>query len=266
MKSYLPTKNIYLSKSKSNHYIKNKVREKFKDLENSKRILLKKINYKKNKILDVGCATGGMFSALKNKFGSINYTGIDIDSRCINNAKTRFSGAKFYKMDLFDKKLKNNFYDIVMMWNWTYMYPDWKKLFYQAIKLSKKFIMFDNRLRLNGPTITDIDLSYQYYHKSNKRNFYINHNLYELISFFQIGELNIKTINIYGYHLPGETSARLPLPISEVLIGGVLLEKYPNNFKIKRYGVTPESTKQSWTKINIQVPGYKKLLTKYQKI
>ena len=42
MKKYLPTKNIYLSKSKSSYYIKNRVREKFMDLEKSKKVLLKK--------------------------------------------------------------------------------------------------------------------------------------------------------------------------------------------------------------------------------
>lgn len=258
MKKYLPQKSLYSSKSKSNYYIKNKVREKFKDLEKSKKFLIKKINFKKNKILDAGCAAGGMYSALCEKFGTVDYTGIDLDDRCIKNAKKRFLKAKFHKMNIFDKKLKKNSFDTVMMWNWTYMYPDWKRLFYKAIKLSKKYIIFDNRLRINGPTITDIDLSYQYYHKSNKRNYYIIHNLYELISFFQTGELNIKKINIYGYHLPGKTSARLPLPISDVLIGGILLEKYPKNFKIKRCGVTPESTKQTWAHLNIKVPGYKK--------
>ena len=258
MKKYLPSKKIFSSKSKSNYYIKNRVREKFKDLEKSKKYLIKKVNFKENKILDAGCANGGMYNALCEKFGSINYTGIDLDSMCIKNAKKRFLKAKFYKMNIFDKKLKKNSFDTVMMWNWTYMYSDWKKLFSQAIKLSKKFIMFDNRLRLNGSTVTDIDLSYQYYHKSNKRNFYIIHNLYELISFFQIGELNIKTINIYGYPLPGKTSARLPLPVSEVLIGGILLEKYSKETKVDRHGVTPQSTKQNWTKINIKVPGYKK--------
>ena len=258
MKKYLPSKKIFSSQSKSNYYIKNKVREKFKDLEKSKKFLIKKINFKKNKILDAGCASGGMYSALKEKFGSIDYTGIDLDSKCIRNAKKRFSTAKFFKMDIFDKKLKKNSYDTIMIWNWSYMYPDWKKLLSQAIKISRKFVMFDNRLRLNGPTITDIDLSYQYYHKSNKRNYYIVHNLYELLSFLQIGELNIKSINIYGYPLPGKTSARLPIPVSEMLIGGVLLEKYSKNFKVDRHGVTPDSTKHNWTKINVKVPGYKK--------
>ena len=86
MKKYLPKKNIFSNKSKSDYYIKNKVRENFKNLEKSKKILLGKINFKKNKILDVGCAAGGMFNALKEKFGSINYTGIDIDSKCIKTS------------------------------------------------------------------------------------------------------------------------------------------------------------------------------------
>ena len=73
-----------------------------------------------------------MYSALCEKFGTVNYTGIDLDDRCIKNAKKRFLKAKFHKMNIFDKKLKKNSFDTVMMWNWSYMYSDWKKLFSQA--------------------------------------------------------------------------------------------------------------------------------------
>ena len=32
---------------------------------------------------------------------------------------------------------------------------------------------------------------------------------------------------------------------------------HSKNFKVDRHGVTPDSTKHNWTKINVKVPGYK---------
>ena len=257
MKKYLSTKSLYLHKSKSDWYIKDNMRAKYEEMSKSFKILLKKINFKNLKILDVGCASGGIYNILRSKFGLVDYTGIDIDTRCIKIAKAKYPEAKFFSADLFDSKLKENFYDIVMLWGWSYMYPNWKALYSQLIKLSKKYIMFDNRIKLSGTTITDLDLSYQYYYKSKKRNYYIILNLYELISFLQIGPLNIKNIYSYGYYMRGKTSAKLPIPKSEVLIGSFLLEKYSAKIKVNRYGLLPQSLLKNWTKLNIKVPGYK---------
>jgi len=256
MKKHLSTKSVYLHKTKSDCYIKDKIRAKYEEADKSIKILLKKINFKNKKILDVGCATGGMYNILRSKFGLVDYTGVDVDARCIKIAKARYPKAKFFSTDIFDSKLKENFYDIVMLWGWSHMYPNWKELYSKLIKLSKKYIMFDNRIKLSGTTITDLDLSYQYYYKSKKRNYYIIHNLYELISFLQISPLNIKNIYSYGYHMPGKTSAKLPISKSEVLIGSFLLEKYSAKTKVNRYGLLPESLLKNWTKLNIKVPGY----------
>ena len=166
MKKYLYRKDIFLNKSKSNRYIKDRIREKYEEMDKSIKILLKKINFRNKKILDIGCASGGMYKILKNKFGPIDYTGIDLDTKCIEIAKTRYSKAKFFSTNFFSKEFKENTYDIVMLWGWAHMYPDWKKLFSKIIKISKGFILFDNRIRLNGPTVIDLDLSYQYYYKT----------------------------------------------------------------------------------------------------
>ena len=81
-------KTIFLEKSKSEYYIKNKIRSNFKHLEKSKKKILLKENINNHSVLDIGCATGDFFLALKEKF-NINYTGIDIDPICIRNAKKK---------------------------------------------------------------------------------------------------------------------------------------------------------------------------------
>jgi len=240
---------IFLSPSKTDLYITKVIRAKYSDLEESKKNILSKLNLNNKKILDVGCASGDFYSVLKKKYKNINYHGIDLDEKCIQFAKKKFgNNARFDKLDIFSKKLTNK-YDVVMIWNLFYMIPNWRKFLIRCSKLSKKYIIFDNKIRLSGPTIIDLDLSYQYYHKSNKRNYYIVHNIHELIAFLQIHELNINKISINGYKLPGPTSARLPLDKKEVYVGGIVLQKYDQNSKINRYGVTFDSAKTSWVKI-----------------
>tara|TARA_B100001063_G_C16614352_1_gene477374 strand:- start:117 stop:890 length:774 start_codon:yes stop_codon:yes gene_type:complete len=249
------SKNIFLEKSKSEYYMKNKIRDNFKNLENSKKKILLKKNINNLKVLDVGCANGDFFLALNEKF-KIDYTGIDIDTICIKNAKNKkYRNASFKKLDIFNKKIKKNSFDIVMIWNLFYMLPNWKKILNRACEISRKYVMFDNKIRYEGPTIIDKDLSYMYYHSSNKRNYYIVHNIYELISYFQIHELNLKNVYGYGYNLPGKTSARLPLEVSKIKIGAFLLEK--SNKKIIRTGTTKESAKRKWINLNFDFPKFK---------
>ncbi len=248
-------KSIFLEKSKSNFYLKNKIRNIFSNLEKSKKKILLKKNINNLSILDVGCATGDFYLALKQKF-NLKYTGIDIDPICIKKAiKNNSQNAKFKNIDIFDKKIKKNSYDVVMIWNLFYMFPNWKEVLKRACEISRKYVMFDNKIRYEGSTLIDLDLSYQYYHSSNKRNYYIVHNLYELISYFQIHELNLKYVYGYGYDLPGKTSARLPLETYKVKVGAFLLEK--SSKKLVRQGTTKEAANKNWVNFNLDFPKFK---------
>ncbi len=249
---------IWMEKSKSDLYIyeQSEKNVRYKDLDRSKKVILKKFNINNKKILDIGCAAGGKFAPLSEKF-HFDYTGIDIDKKCISHAKLKFKNkAKFFNYDIFDKRIKKNSFDVVMIWDLFYMFPNWKEVLIRASEISKEYIMFDNKVRYEGNTVIDKDLSYQYYHLSNKRNHYIVHNLHELLAFFQINELNLDTVFGYGYPMPGLTSARLPLSTKKVIIGSFVLHK--SKEKIIRTGVRKESKNETWTKFNINFPGFQK--------
>ena len=247
-------KKIFLTPSKTSLYLNKSIRAKYSDLEISKKKIFSKLNLNGKKILDVGCASGDFFKVLKKKYNKIDYHGIDLDKKCILSAKKKFgSSARFDTLDIFDKKLNNKSYDIIMVWNLFYMIPNWKNFLIRCADLSKKHVIFDNKLKFSGPTIVDLDLSYQYYHKSNQRNYYIVHNIHELLSFLQIHEVNLSNIYCYGYKLPGKTSARLPLDLSEVYVGSFILTKYQNKDKVIRHGVTSKAAKNSWTKISLKI-------------
>jgi hypothetical protein len=81
--------------------------------------------------------------------------------------------------------------------------------------------------------------------------------LYELLAFFHIDYLQIKKAFGYGYPYPGQTTAYLPLPTSEALLGSFCLELYPLSERdFIRTGVT-KNFKTS-VELDIRIPGYKK--------
>ena len=184
--------NIFTSSSKSKHYIENKNKHNYDDLVPSIKYLLEKADLQNPRILDIGCATGDIFVSLKERFGKIEYIGIDLDEKCIDSAQKKYPEATFKAIDFLSNTFKDDSFDAVMMWEWFYMAPNWKEIITEACRLSRKYILFDTKLRLEGATLIDIDCSYQYYHKSGKRNYYILHNLYELLAFFHIDSLHIK--------------------------------------------------------------------------
>ena len=249
---------VFLGSSKSKFYIENKRYQTFNSLEPSIKYLLEKADLKNCRILDVGCATGDMLCSLKERFGEVDYTGIDVDGKCIDNAKKRYPEATFEAIDFLSNSYEDESFDAVMMWQWFYMAPNWKEILVEACRLSRKYILFDTKLRLEGPTVIDIDCSYQYYHQNGKRNNYILHNLYELLAFFHIDFLNIKNIIGYGYPYPGKTTAFLPIPTSEAHVGSFCLELYPLDERdFIRIGVRSDKF-EPFVELDINIPGYKK--------
>ena len=249
---------IFSASSKSKSYIENKTRHTFNFLEPSIKYPLERADLKNSSILDVGCASGDMFSSLNEKFDEVEYLGIDIDEKCIDSATTKYPEATFEAMDFMSNSYKDESFDTVMMWSWWYMAPNWKEILIEACRLSRKYVLFDTRLRLAGPTVIDIDLSYQYYHRSGRRNHYILHNLYTLLAFFHIDYLHIKKVTGYGYPFPGKTTAFLPLPTSEAFLGGFCLERYPIDERdFVRIGVQSKNT-TPYVELDINIPGYRK--------
>ena len=66
-------------------------------------------NLRNSKILDVGCGFGDLFSFLKLKKFKVNYTGIDINKKFIEIAKSKYPNKRFYVCDIEKRKFKEKF-------------------------------------------------------------------------------------------------------------------------------------------------------------
>ena len=85
-------------------------RNSFEKFYPSERYVFEKIfkNNNNSKVLDIGCACGGLYNALKEKYGNIDYTGIEINEIAANYASDTFPEIKVINSDFNDFKLKNN--------------------------------------------------------------------------------------------------------------------------------------------------------------
>ena len=81
-------------------------RSTFDSLYKGEKYLLSKYVTKSFTILDIGCAQGGMYRILKNKFKNIDYTGVDFNRKMITLAKKKYPQTKFKKIGK-EIRLKN---------------------------------------------------------------------------------------------------------------------------------------------------------------
>jgi hypothetical protein len=246
-----------LNNEKSKRYIDGS-RSNETDFEKSLIEIFNDIDFNGLSILDAGCASGGMYNILNNKFSNIFYTGIDLDKKCIDFATDKYPDGNFKVGNFLDDQCENRSFDVVIIWGWAYMVSKWKELILKATKISRKYVIFDLRLRVAGNTVIDNDLSYQYYYTTKKRNHYIVHNIYEVLAFLQIAEHSLKEIKVNIFSIPGKTSAILPLPIKDISIGSFTLIKLTTSeeSKIKRFGVSDDFLNSF--KVDITITGNNK--------
>ena len=118
-----------------------------------------------------------------------------------------------------------------MLFQLFYQFQDYKKVINKLYEISSKYISFDARIKFNGNTILDKDLSYFYYHDTGKTNNYIVHNVYEFINYLSNPRFNFEKIYLNIYKPKNITSAFLPFKKSEMLIGVFILKKGKKNSK-----------------------------------
>ena len=115
---------IYKTKELERYYSRNRI--KWKEFYPSEKKIINLLNIKNKKILDLGCACGGLGVVLKKKFKKINYTGVEINKRSAIKAKLLNKSSKIINCDLLNlNKFLNKKFDFVFAfsvidWNVKY--------------------------------------------------------------------------------------------------------------------------------------------------
>lgn len=253
-------KRVYLDASKTETFVKKRWRSTEAELFESERAVLGRVLEDGQTILDVGCASGGLYNILRRRFPNLRYTGIDIDGGCIEAARREYPEATFVAGDLFQGRFPEDHFDVVVSLMTMSMQPDYKRFLQELVRVSRRHVLFDVRLKYEGPTLVDRDVSYFYYHDSGLRNYYVVHNLFELVNFLHTESLHLRQIHVEGAAPADRTSAFLPFPKTKLIAGMVCLEKYPRSERaaVKRSGGFKEHADRPWCKLTVELPGFEK--------
>jgi 2-polyprenyl-3-methyl-5-hydroxy-6-metoxy-1,4-benzoquinol methylase len=159
-------------------------------------------NLGKLSVLDIGCSTGIITNALKDRFG--NVIGIDIDEQAISYAKTKYErdGLKFDLQDSMNLKFASNSFDIVVCAHIYEHVPDSNKLISEICRVLKTggicYFAAGNRLNVIEPhyrlpllSILPKPIANLYLRLLRKGNFYYEkhltlHGLRKLVHPFEI--------------------------------------------------------------------------------
>jgi SAM-dependent methyltransferase len=186
------------------------------------------------KVLDVGCARGGMYEVLKSLNRYVDYFGIDISENLIEHAKLKYPGVKFEIGDGIKLPYCDNFFDFVISFGTTVHDQNYERLIEESLRVSSKDILFDIRLIPDLPTLNDVEKAYVFDGAGIKYP-YIVVNIDNFITFLKSLSHNGISVYIYGYWGEANEYANLPEGYKRICMSSVLIRKTGTNgseFKI----------------------------------
>lgn len=188
-------------------------------------------------ILDIGCGCGGLGLALREKFGVLNYTGVEINVQAAKKASEMYPEGSFYCGDILDiseNELSNKYFDIVFSLSCV----DWNVQFLNSLAAAWKHVAPGGHLvatfRLtNEAGVNDIAKSYQYINFEGKMEgeiaSYVVLNKDDLLN--QLGQLNPAEINAFGYW--GTPSASALTPFNKICFAAFSIKRKETNHNEK---------------------------------
>lgn len=135
-------------------------RDNIDDLYTSEKYFLEEVLKRVGSVLDVGCAAGGFSEIAKSYNPDIKYTGVDISSNMISEAKKRFPANDFFMCDGRVLDFPDNSFGAILCFGVLHMTENWKELLREQWRVCRNTFLFDVRL-VEGNGICDVGRSYQ---------------------------------------------------------------------------------------------------------
>lgn len=210
------------------------IKDKYKDLKfwagifRSEQYFWEKIGRPDMRVLDIGCATGNLFHALKERFKQVDYVGVDGSNSLINRAKELTKEAVFINKDVFglDKNDVKEKFDVVVATGVWQHEPKYKELLGIMLNYAKDggYVLFDVKLFHHQQTLDDINIAYGDH--GDHKVYYIILNYQDFIDLIQNKAGILQKVEFCGYYTEVNFSVRLPKSVKEkVCSSHILLQK-----------------------------------------
>lgn len=188
-------------------------------------------------LLDIGCASGGFYEAIRH-LGVKKYLGLDVNLKAIQyalkNIDIERESAGFIYGDFLKLNIKEKF-DLVNMFEVLFFFKNYKDYIKKMFFCSRGYIHFTNRVKASGRTVLDIKKSHAFRHyMGHQKLLYIVFNLYDFIDYLK-KNYNFKELSVYGYRMPKAKAVNyvLPLDIHDVYATSFLIDLKGSQKNIK---------------------------------
>lgn len=178
-------------------------RDASENLYQSEKVFLPETLQNASTVLDVGCAAGGFSKIVHEYNGSIQYTGVDISPRMIQEAIKRFPREHFAVTDGNSLAFPDNAFDAVICFGVLHMTENWRTLLAEAWRVCKGTLLMDLRVT-DGEGVSDTSISYQKLEFEGvwdgiSKAPYIVVNIDDLMEYLISFQPGITTLKAYGY-------------------------------------------------------------------
>jgi ubiquinone/menaquinone biosynthesis C-methylase UbiE len=198
-------------------------RNRIDDLFPSEKHFLGKVVAESDDLLDVGCASGGMYKIMTTMKPSLHYTGIDIAASLVETARKQYPGVSFHVGDGVTLPFQDNSFNSVVSFGTTVHDQDYEKLIRDCYRVTRQYFLFDIRLVTDDlASINNITKGYVL----DGVGFKYPYNVVNSSAFFSfLRSLEPARVQIFGYWGKANEFTHLPVGYEKLCMCGVLVEK-----------------------------------------
>jgi ubiquinone/menaquinone biosynthesis C-methylase UbiE len=179
-------------------------------------------------VLDIGCAQGGFAGVLGENLTRFEYTGIDISSTMIGQARQNFPQHQFFvTSENTYPQIPNQNFDLVLCLGILHLNSCWREMLTEAWQKTRRHLLMDFREH-GGTTIEDISKSYFLMNfngeeKTEAKLPYVILNSGEALDTLKESCKEYSQLKHFGYEHPVSESA--VTPVKKVMMNTYLIER-----------------------------------------
>jgi len=184
-------------------------------------------------ILDIGCGCGGLGNALRQKYGAVQYTGIDINEKAIQTGQKLYPEFTLLAGDILNGDnlgLGEENFDVVIALGCIDFNVEFDRMLSAAMSHLKPGGIFISSFRLtNKKSLTELDEAFQYINfdgaLEGEKAPYVVMNYHDMMK--KIEAFSPQKIHAYGYW--GKPSRTAIIPYDEIFFSVFAVTKGPSD-------------------------------------